>query len=705
MTMRITLLAGALLACLGTQAHAAEPQASGELPLSGAAYRIAEQAYAAHARGDHAQAVAQAREAVRLRPDVARLHALLAEAERAMRASHAGAPHAAAPAAATARRTQASGWNARVQRLEDAGAWSQAWTLVERALADRPHDAALRERRGRIGRQLAATSLRRAWAADTAEDPATASAAVAEALTYAPDLAAAHLLHVRQQLLHASPEAAIDAARRAIGQAGGEADTWLLLGELQRWRGDDTAARQAWQAGVDTLPPASQADLRLALADAALADVQVDAARQWLQPRLDAAGDERRRLADAIEARQIDPALLLVLPVAQPDIACGEDDFGVYCRVQEPAALSWRLAEQAQRQARDDPQAALALFDAAALVAEQGSDYRARADASRADLAYRLLASGRNDHALALIGTLDAGGALQDTMLADAAYAALRVDARAQASGYFRRALDADDAGRLVLAPQQRFQFRRALAEIGRDRGFIASFNYRGDGSFAGLGGSPLPGDNLQLGWEGYLRPQALQRQGRYVEFHARLTGNAWSRDDDVATGGDTLQAAFGVRARPLRTQNLVLAVERLQRVGDAAIDDWLLRAAWSHSQGTDLRVDVPAWWSQQVYAEAGRYLDHGWNYAIGEWQGGRSWRWGGTTVVTPHLAVAAEHNEAFTRAAAIGAGGGVNLRQWFRQSRDAAPRSWVELSVQYRLRVGGDARAEGWFIRGTLNY
>ncbi|MCR6686462.1 tetratricopeptide repeat protein [Pseudoxanthomonas sp.] len=712
MNIQPTLLAYALLATLAAPVQARAQDADGELPLSGAAYRIAEQAYAAYARGDYVQAAEQAREAVRLRPDVARLHALLASAEQAARgaapASVPGRPAAVERAPAVSPPPQPIDWNTRLHRLQAAGDWPQAWRTVERALAERPGDAGLRARRTDIGRQLATAALRRAWTAQVRGDAVATAAAVDEALGYAPGLPAAHLLRLRQVLLReGASQEALDAARTATAQAGTSADGWLALAGLLHAQGDPAAAQQALRDGLERVPAEARPRLHLALAEALLAEGRTGDARQLLQPSPanDAAAGEQRRLAAAIEAGRFDPALLRALPADVPQVGCGEDAFGIHCGVQPSAPLSHRLAAQAQRLASDRPQAALALFDAAALAAQDGDgSYRAQAAALRADQAYRALAADQPAQALAIIDALDAQGALPDTMLADAAYTALRLDARDRAEAWFRRSLDAADAGRVELAPQPRSQVRRALAELDRDRGFIASFSYRGDSTLAGLGGARLPGDNLQLGWEGYLRPQALQSQGRHVEFHARLTGNAWSQDG-AATGGDSLQAAFGVRARPLRSQNLVLAVERLQHVGDAAIDDWLLRAAWSHSHGTDLRADVPAWWSSQLYAEAGRYLDHGWTYAIGEWQGGRSWHRGGGTMLTPHLAVVAEHNQAFSRADAFGAGPGLNLRQWFRQDHYLAPRSWLELSLQYRLRLGGDARAEGWFIRGTVNY
>lgn len=61
----------------------AAPAAAHALPLSGAAYRVAQQGYDAFARHDYAAAQRYAREAIRQRPDVASLRLLLANAEAA----------------------------------------------------------------------------------------------------------------------------------------------------------------------------------------------------------------------------------------------------------------------------------------------------------------------------------------------------------------------------------------------------------------------------------------------------------------------------------------------------------------------------------------------------------------------------------------------------------------------------------------------
>lgn len=73
--MRTTLLSSVIaLSLIGLGSASVHAQES--LPLSGNAYRIAEQAFGAYDRGDYQQAYRTASEAVRLRPDVARLRLL-----------------------------------------------------------------------------------------------------------------------------------------------------------------------------------------------------------------------------------------------------------------------------------------------------------------------------------------------------------------------------------------------------------------------------------------------------------------------------------------------------------------------------------------------------------------------------------------------------------------------------------------------------
>ncbi len=111
--MKTTLLSTVIAVALATAAAPVLAQADTALPLSGAAYRIAEQAFAAYERGDYRAAYQQSTEAIRLRPDVVRLHLLQIYAlqklgrggeaqQQARRALDAGLKDPALPALAAA---------------------------------------------------------------------------------------------------------------------------------------------------------------------------------------------------------------------------------------------------------------------------------------------------------------------------------------------------------------------------------------------------------------------------------------------------------------------------------------------------------------------------------------------------------------------------------------------------------------------------
>ena len=82
------LRVAACLLALSAAATGAQEQA--ELPLTGPAYRLADQAYKDYARGEYNLAADKARRALLLRPDSAQLHTLLKNAEAAR-----GVPRAA----------------------------------------------------------------------------------------------------------------------------------------------------------------------------------------------------------------------------------------------------------------------------------------------------------------------------------------------------------------------------------------------------------------------------------------------------------------------------------------------------------------------------------------------------------------------------------------------------------------------------------
>ena len=188
------------------------------------------------------------------------------------------------------------------------------------------------------------------------------------------------------------------------------------------------------------------------------------------------------------------------------------------------------------------------------------------------DVAYLGARVGHDAAALTAFNRADAAGILPNTAYQDAAFSAIRAGEDLPAVAYFNRAIDDVGALRLQMEPQRLFDARRAVAEVSREGGVIASLSYRG--ALSGLGVTPSVGtDSLQAGIEGYWRRWGYQ-SGEYVELFARAFQTLYSKGDG-AKGPDTLQAAAGVRYKPFATQNLVGSFSRVFFPGGGR-KDWL---------------------------------------------------------------------------------------------------------------------------------
>ena len=328
-------------------------------------------------------------------------------------------------------------------------------------------------------------------------------------------------------------------------------------------------------------------------------------------------------------------------------------------------------------------------------------------NASDLDLAYLAARIGDDAAARESFARADVAGKLPETSLQDSAYTALRAGGDSEAVEYFKRTIDAADSLKLRLEPQMLFNTRRAVADITREGGVIASLIYRGGGSgvVSGFGATPgiVGNKTAQLGVEAYWRPFGY-RNGRYVEVFARGFETLYSQAGG-ATGGDSLQTALGIRWKPFSSHNAVLSLSRVFTKG--AEDDWLAQAAYSLDLGTDLRVDVSDWWTTRVAAEVGHYMHNPQTYGLASAQVGKSFRMAGDgkTVVFPHAVAAAEYNSRLVDKLSVGAGPGVSLRHWFREDKYAAPRSYVDFSLQYRFHLSGDERAKGLFLTSLISY
>ena len=323
---------------------------------------------------------------------------------------------------------------------------------------------------------------------------------------------------------------------------------------------------------------------------------------------------------------------------------------------------------------------------------------------SSLDQAFLAVRVGADAQAMAAFKAADAAGQLHGSTYGDAAYAALRAGDDAGAIGYFGQRIDSATTDSPAPSPQALFETRRAVSEVSRTAGVFASLLYGGTMPGTGLAAGSRA-HSLQAGVEAYWRPWGY-RDGRYAELFARAFQTLAS-DDGGTTGAGSRQAAIGLRDKPFKSLNLVASVSRVLSARGGR-DDWLAQLGYSGGYGTDLRIDAPAWWTTRVFAETGRYLSSRQTYALAHAEAGRSLRLGdgdGRWVLFPHLSLAADRDSKAAERSAAGFGAGVAARYWFREDALHAPRSYIDLSLQYRARIEGGARGGGPFVALSVAY
>lgn len=809
-----------------TFAHA-EP-----LPLAGAAYRVAQQAYAAYDRRDYPKAIAFAREAIRQRPDVPALRVLLANALAARRQyaqasrSLGAAIHVLGPRRTlVARRAQIDALAqsiAQVARDRRAAAadgdaltgdaftaaqnayrayadkhFADAVRYSEQVIALRPDllrlrlllvDAAsatgqdpkawqadldavarfgdsepLRLRRVFIGSRLAPQAAQAGLSAREAGDlPGTVSR-LREAIAYAPDNID-YRIALFDALIASNDLAGVEAAAGdAIAYDGTEIMPYVFRAYAQAAQGRfDSADAELDRALHDD--DATRENLRVAAAIAAdiwieegrgervkralgsLASLGDDTTDALITQRLYSAQARMRAAAAAGQASapgaSPDDGRTREQRVAQharPIVACVTDEFGASCEV-SAADAGFASARAAARAAeRGDKQGAVRLAREAVAQAPELAQHRVELidvldnagasseaqEQARAVVRDGLLAAlppvpaayiaeraGASDVALREFKRADASGKLPAGTLADAGFAAVAANRDVDAARFFERALDMNATSKsrtdANLTAQQLDDMRGAHSEATRKWGFEVSLDYRGAGMQPGFGSTPSPGiaNNWQAGVEAYWRPFGSLGE-RMFELYARGY-ESFGVKDSGASGASSIEAALGARAKPFAKLDAVVAFEHIFALGSRAQSDWLARLAYSGGVGTERRTDVPAWWTTEVYAETGHYLQRGSTYATANVRAGRTYRMDRVSprwTVFPYAVVGADYDSSINGNVPIGAGIGVSTRYAFRDSPYDTLRSYVDLSLQYRLRVAGDDRARGVFFDAVFSY
>ncbi|QTL02751.1 tetratricopeptide repeat protein [Aquabacter sp. L1I39] len=326
------------------------------------------------------------------------------------------------------------------------------------------------------------------------------------------------------------------------------------------------------------------------------------------------------------------------------------------------------------------------------------------------DVAYLANQVGAEKEALVYFDKAKSFGELRGPSTLDAAYVAKRQAENRQAIAFFEQALDEHRSGSLPLPAQTAFGVRREVADMERSWGAYASISYGAVGVMPTSIMAPPPGvgHTVQAGGELYWRPPGIgYRNGALFEVFGRAFETLYAENDGV-TGWPTVQLSAGARWKPLSDQNLILEVSYLFPGGSAARTDWLFRIAYSTGEGSDLRVDVPDWTYWQVYGEGDYFALNPETIGNFEARYGRSYRLDGISdkvVFTPFLAIGGAYDSVLATPGALGAGPGANLRFWFREDTYAAPRSYVDFTLQYRWRLAGDDRAQGVFASAFLSY
>ncbi|MEM5389106.1 bacteriophage N4 adsorption protein A [Paraburkholderia phymatum] len=825
------VLAATLCMCCAAHAQTAAnvPGAANDqnaLPLTGAAYRVAQDAYAAYSQGNYKIAAARAHEAIRQRPDAVSLRLLLANALAAQR-NYAEASRSLGDAIAqlgadpslVSRRKQIDALNvstravARAARVQpndpdtltgdaliaaqkaykafNAKDFSGTVRYAGEAIAIRPDllrlrllliDAAsaagedkvawnadleavtrfgdreeLRLRRSFIGSRLAPKSSQASYTARGKGDYAQAVALARETVAYAPELVG-YRIQLMDALFVSNDLPGVEAAASvAIAADDTEIMPFVLRGYAFAAQGKAAQADADFAKALN-VRDATQRNGRIArviIADVWIADGEPQRALDLLAP-LKTAGDDtdpsialrrgeaRRLLARTVAQKSAGDADTAATsgepldPARRPVIDCVANEFGASCDVYAAdagfkAARSYAraaaasdtkaavgYAREAVEDAPQDPQHRVDLVNALSTAGDERAatlEARRMVDMGMLDsipdmaAAYIAQRAGNNRVAYQRFSMADKAGMMPVSATADAGYAALNAHRNREAASYFERAIDAsakpgDDS--LHATPIQLNEMRSAHADVTRNWGFDASLNYRGAGLQPGYATSATPGtsNNWQAGVEAYWRPFGSFND-RMFELYARGY-DSFGVKNGAPSGVSTSQMAVGARAKPLAQIDAIVAFERIIAIGSQVKPDWLARLAYSGGVGIERRVDVPSWWTAQVYAETGTYLNAGSVYATTNIEVGRTFRmdrFSPKWTVFPYAVIGADYDSNVDHSIPLGAGAGIATRYWLRDSKYDAPRSYVDLSVQYRLRISGDNRARGVFFGAIYSY
>ena len=764
------LVAAAII--VGSAAPLAHAQ---EEPLAGAAYENANEAYKAFNRQDYTSAIARARQAISLRPDVSRLRLFLADvlvaagdldeadavisqaivrfgdnpdflgrrrdiAERRAYKISADAYAAAdnaykafaqkdfVTAVAEARRAVAiepskpSYRLLLINSLMEVGDLEAAETVAAEAIAQFRGNQELlaRERsiRERLGLRLTTQAFLAADAAHQAyarQDYATAVAEARKAVSLDPDSQSYRLLLINALLAAGEIKEADLIAAEALSRFPTDVELLARQSSIRQQLSTERKGAQPSRAHA-----AAEAAYRAFARRDYITSIREAQKAVSLEP---SNRSYRLLLADsALAAREPNRALDALAPLgsAQRHDVAARRGFALQALKRNEEAIA--AFEVAARSARTLKERASALAAQLGLLVEVGrkEEARARFDEAltqgeltamaAADVANIASRVGNDPIAHEFFDRASVTGGLKGAALLDAASTAARLSRNEEAIALLKAGIDANAEGLLPLEPQRLFEVRREVAEISRIWGAYASLTYGRLGAGPSVPFAPLStgGNTLQAGAEVYWRPPVIgYRNGSVFEIFGRIFQTLYD-DKGGPSGPETTQGGLGARWKPIGDLDFILEVSRMIALGHLAENDWLLRTSYSQSHGTDLRVDVPSWFTWQFYADLNYFIKKSQTLTGAELRIGQSLRLdpiSSRVVFFAHAVLVAQYDNLLVTPGTLGAGAGVTSRLWFREDKYMAPMSHLDLTLQYRFRLAGDKRVEGVFGQARMSY
>jgi tetratricopeptide (TPR) repeat protein len=263
---------------------------------------------------------------------------------------------------------------------------------------------------------------------------------------------------------------------------------------------------------------------------------------------------------------------------------------------------------------------------------------------------------------------------------------------------------------------QAMYRFRKEVSKITNRFDFTAYLSFqtarRQQAAVApgvlGAGAVPSQG-GVELA---YQPPVIGFRDERVFQAFSRILWNIHPRS--MRFDEDSFQGGAGLRYKPLKTQNLWLWGERLFKIGDNGIDDWLLRILYSWNYGYDLKPGKSRWNYTYLYLDWAYFTKSPGTWAYyGELRQGITFNFDDTWLITPHAVLDFRYQDPLVSGTSyLEEGVGVSFKYLFWQSKYEVHRCSFEILAYYKhgnflkrtLGVTGD-KYDGFFMTGIFGF